>query len=131
MKIGFQLLTTAGQALRAYGLLSFVFLASSLGLIAQGFGSISRTISDSTGAAIPPITVTATQTKTGSRMVVESNDSGAVFPTLPPAEYSIAAPGDRFSGISAKRNCATSKSGSICKHHTELGSQCKSKERSA
>ena len=98
MKIGFQLRTTAGQARRACGLFSFVFLASSLGLIAEGFGSISRTISDSTGAALPSVTVTATQTKTGSRMVVESNDSGAVFPTLPPAEYAIATPETGFQG---------------------------------
>lgn len=75
----------------------FILLTSSPDGLAQGFGSISGTISDQTGAVVPSVTVTATQTKTGAKTIVESNGSGAyVFPSLPPAEYSIAATGIGF-----------------------------------
>jgi hypothetical protein len=45
----------------------------------------------SPGAIVSSATVTATQTATGTRTVVQSNASGTyVFPSLPPATYSIA-----------------------------------------
>jgi hypothetical protein len=67
-----------------------------LRLMGQGYGSIVGTVTDSTGAAVPNATVTATQVDTGRVTKVMSSQSGSfVFPTLPPAGYSltIAAPG--------------------------------------
>jgi hypothetical protein len=59
-------------------------------LLAQGYGSIVGTVTDATGAAVAGATVTATQTDTGRLTVVTSSQTGAfVFPTLPPAPYSL------------------------------------------
>ncbi len=65
-------------------------------LMAQGYGSIVGTVTDSTGAAVAGATVTATQTSNGRQTVVKSAQTGSfVFPTLAPTAYSvsIAAPG--------------------------------------
>src|SRR5262249_42091809 len=54
------------------------------------------TVTDSTGATIASATVTATQIGTGTTTVAKTNDSGVyLFPSLPPAGYSLAvvAPG--------------------------------------
>ena len=64
---------------------------------AQGFGSISGTLSDATGAVVPSATITAVQTKTGTKTIATSNASGTyVFPSMPPAEYSISATAPGF-----------------------------------
>ena len=48
------------------------------------------TVLDSTGAAVPSATVTARQAQTGKTTSVISNATGSyVFPSLPPAEYSL------------------------------------------
>lgn len=66
-------------------------------LLGQAFGSISGTLSDSTGALIPAATIKATQTQTGAITVVSTNNSGVyVFPSLPPAQYSISATAPGF-----------------------------------
>lgn len=65
-------------------------------LHAQGFGTISGTVTDPSGALIPGATVTATQSQTGRKMVaVSGKDGGYVFPTLLPSSYdlSVSAPG--------------------------------------
>ncbi len=51
-------------------------LLSPARLHAQGFGSVTGTITDATGAAVPKATVTATQTETGRVTTVTSNDGG-------------------------------------------------------
>ncbi|MDE3105581.1 MAG: TonB-dependent receptor [Acidobacteriota bacterium] len=57
---------------------------------AQGLGRISGVVADGTGAVIPGATVTATQTQTGVKTTVQSNESGAyVFPSLAPALYNL------------------------------------------
>ena len=64
---------------------------------AQGYGTISGKVNDSTGALIPGATVTATQTKTGATSVTQTNNQGFyVFPSLPPANYSISANANGF-----------------------------------
>jgi len=58
--------------------------------VAQGFGSISGTVTDPTGAVIAQATVTAIQTSTGRETTtVSGKDGNYVFPTLLPSGYSL------------------------------------------
>ena len=67
-----------------------LFVLCAVGLQAQGYGTINGTISDPTGAVVASATVTATQTQTGRKTIVISGNNGVyVFPTLPPAGYSL------------------------------------------
>jgi hypothetical protein len=63
------------------------------GATAQEFrATVSGTIVDSSGAAIPGVTVTATETRTGARSVVVSDASGQyVAPFLAPGDYDLTA----------------------------------------
>jgi Carboxypeptidase regulatory-like domain len=76
-------------------LLPFIALALAVAiypsrLSAQGYGSLVGNVTDSSGASVGGATVTATQTDTGRKTVVNSSQTGSfVFPTLPPAGYSI------------------------------------------
>jgi hypothetical protein len=63
---------------------------SAMGLHAQGYGTISGSISDPSGAVVAGATVNATQTLTGNVMATTAGKDGRyVFPTLFPAPYSI------------------------------------------
>jgi iron complex outermembrane recepter protein len=78
--------------------LSVLCLLSSIPLFGQEHGSISGTVLDATGAAVPGATVTVTQTDTGRQTTVTTSGSGDyVFPSLPPARYNVkvTAPGFR------------------------------------
>lgn len=56
----------------------------------QGYGSLTGTVSDSSGAVIPSAAVTAVQAQTGTTTALKSNETGGfVFPSLPPAEYTV------------------------------------------
>lgn len=58
--------------------------------LAQGFGSLQGSVLDTSGAAIPEATVTATQLSTGHAYVVSSNGDGRyVFPQLQPSQYTL------------------------------------------
>lgn len=60
------------------------------GLHAQGYGSISGTVTDPTGAVIASATVTATQPLTGAIRTVETGKDGEyVFPALLPNAYTV------------------------------------------
>ncbi len=63
------------------------------GVTAQEFrATISGTVSDSSGAAIPGATITATETHTGTRAVAVSDASGQyVVPFLAPGDYDLIA----------------------------------------
>src|SRR5882757_2885233 len=76
-------------------------LAFGVGVAAgQGLARISGTVTDSTGAAIPEATVIATRIATGDKSTVSSNGSGDfVFPSLPPAEYSVSVTANGFAGF--------------------------------
>ena len=80
-----------------FPLFALLLLAlSAPSLLAQGYGSVSGTVTDPSGAAIPNATITAIQVDTGHQTVVTSTSTGAfVFTTLPPAQYSfkVNAPG--------------------------------------
>lgn len=57
---------------------------------AQGYGSINGTVTDSTGAVVPGVTVTATQVSTGLEIRTSTSAEGTyVFPTLPPSTYNL------------------------------------------
>jgi Carboxypeptidase regulatory-like domain len=75
----------------ATALVAMMFIAfSASGLYAQGYGTISGTVTDPSGAAVVSATVKATQTQTGRETVVTSGTNGDfVFPTLPPSVYSL------------------------------------------
>jgi hypothetical protein len=58
---------------------------------AQGNGSISGTVTDTTGAVVPDAEVTATQAGTGLQLKTTTSGAGTyVFPTLAPSVYDLA-----------------------------------------
>jgi len=62
------------------------------GLSAQGFGSINGTVTDTSGAVVPGVAVTATQAGTGLAMTTTSGSEGNfVFPTVAPSVYNVTA----------------------------------------
>src|SRR5439155_2013758 len=64
-------------------------------LSVKGFGqsvnaTVGGTVADATGALIPGVTVTATNTGTGIASTTVSNESGAYsFPSLQPGAYKV------------------------------------------
>jgi hypothetical protein len=63
---------------------------TAIGLHAQGYGTISGTISDPSGAVVTGATVTAADVHTGTVMTTTSGKDGRyVFPTLLPAGYTV------------------------------------------
>ncbi len=77
-----------------------LLLASGRACWAQGLGRISGTVSDASGAAVPKANVTATRNDTGQVTTVVSDASGLyVFPSLPPAPYTVSATAAGFSRV--------------------------------
>ena len=81
-------------------LIAFLLIACTTArLNAQGFATISGTVTDPSGAVIPSATVTATQTQTGTASTVKSGaDGNYVFPALLPSRYSISVSATGFQG---------------------------------
>ena len=80
------------QTLLLLAVISTAVLMSGIGALAQGLGRISGTITDSTGAAVPGATVTATRTGTGEITTASTDAQGNfVFPSLRPATYTLVA----------------------------------------
>src|SRR3954451_5588494 len=75
------------------GLLVAFFLALSLPLLAQEqTASIQGLITDSSGAALPGVTVEASSTERGQRLSVQSDSAGRYhFPSVPPGVYTVTA----------------------------------------
>jgi hypothetical protein len=70
-------------------------------LHAQGYGSISGTVTDSTGAVVPDAVVTATQAATGIQIRTTTGGEGNhVIPTLSPSIYNLAASHPGFESYS-------------------------------
>ncbi len=87
---------TLFRPFRSFVILCAVCLCASHHLSAQGLGSISGTVTDATGAAVPSATVTLTQTKTGITTTIPTHGDGLyVFPSVSPAGYKldVTAPG--------------------------------------
>src|SRR5438132_14261547 len=72
------------------GLLGF---AVSCGIVlAQGTAQISGTVKDQSGAVLPGVEITATQTETGIARTTVSNETGSyVLPSLPLGPYRLEA----------------------------------------
>jgi hypothetical protein len=78
-------------------LLALVSMVVPSKLMAQGYGSITGTVTDATGATVPGATVTVTQTGTGRTSTATTNSTGSfTFSTLPPAAYSLTVTGNGF-----------------------------------
>ncbi len=61
-------------------------------LLAQGYGSINGTVTDSTGAVVPGAEVTATQAGTGITVRTTTGEAGTfVIPELSPSAYNVSA----------------------------------------
>ena len=75
----------------APALVAMMFMAfSASGLFAQGYGTITGTVTDPSGASVASATVKVVQTQTGRETVVTSGSQGDfVFPTLLPSVYSL------------------------------------------
>jgi len=86
MKVHF---STRAQQTRAYALACICFLVSA-GAWAQEVAQISGTVTDQTGAVVPEVQVTATQTETGAKRTVITDNTGFyVIPNLPLGPYRL------------------------------------------
>ena len=75
-----------------------VILASSALAWAQATASISGTVRDTSGAVLPGVTITVTQTDTGAMRVTVTNETGAYsLPNLPLGPYRLEASLSGFS----------------------------------
>lgn len=83
-------MSTLPRSLRTVFVVLILLLALPLSLRAQGYGRISGTVTDTSGAAVPDASITATRLSNGEKSMMTANGEGEfVFPSLPPAEYSI------------------------------------------
>jgi hypothetical protein len=80
-------------------LCSAIFWIPGSAFAQQGNGSISGTVTDSTGAVVPGANMTATQTATGLTLkTVTSGEGTYVFPSLAPSVYNISVTTPGFEG---------------------------------
>jgi Carboxypeptidase regulatory-like domain len=78
------------RLIRSLAVVCMVFACIPGGAFAQGLGTISGVVADTTGAAVSGATVVLTEVKTGSARTTVSNGEGLyVFPSVSPAEYKI------------------------------------------
>ena len=79
------------KLLQGFIILCALVLWTAPGALAQqGNGTISGTVADATGAAVPSATVVLTQQKTGVTQTVQANASGFyVFPSVAPSQYKV------------------------------------------
>lgn len=78
------------RLIRSLAVVFAIFFCIPSGIYAQGLGSISGVVTDSSGAAVPGASVVLTQTKTGAAFTTQSHADGLyVFPSVSPAEYRI------------------------------------------
>src|SRR5215470_18055390 len=85
------------------------FLFGLTGLAQVVNATLSGTVSDSTGALIPGVEITATQTGTGVVSTVVTNESGTYrFPSLQPGAYQVKAALTGFQGQTYQITLGTS-----------------------
>lgn len=82
-------------------LLFLLLLVFPISLLAQGTGAtLIGTVSDESGAALPGVSITATNNATGfNRTVVTSSDGGYRFPSLPVGTYTVVADLTGFAAV--------------------------------
>ncbi|MBI2686893.1 MAG: TonB-dependent receptor [Acidobacteria bacterium] len=75
-----------------------------LPVIGQTFGEITGEVRDTSGAIVPGVTVTITNTATNAVRSAASNDAGVYsFPSLPPGTYNLRAEKQGFKAASVKQ----------------------------
>src|ERR1035438_2540081 len=86
-----------------FAVVSAVILWFPSTVFAQGYGSISGTVTDATGAVVSGAAVTATQVGTGLALTTTSSAGGVyVFPSLAPSVYNVSAGSQGFEAYTAK-----------------------------
>ena len=84
-------------------LVCFLTLAATLPIFAQATGSISGTVTDVTGSAVPGATVTVTAPATGLTRTAKTNESGEyIFPLLGVAIYNVKVEQQGFAAATAQ-----------------------------
>src|SRR5262245_50782460 len=80
------------SSFRAIALVLGLLLAALPALAQTSTATLTGTVRDSTGAILPAVTVTATNSEKNASQTLISNDDGSyVFPALLPGTYSISA----------------------------------------
>ncbi len=83
---------TCLKLISSFAIACAAILCIPYGAFAQGYGSISGTVTDASGAVVPGTVVTATLTGTGLTLKTTSSSDGVyVFPTLAPSVYNLSA----------------------------------------
>src|SRR5689334_694415 len=70
---------------------------------AQSSGTITGTVTDTTGAIVPKATVTARSASTGVETTRITNDSGVYVLVLPPGDYRVTGGAQGFQSIAHER----------------------------
>ena len=85
---------------------ALICLSSGLASAQERFGGLSGTVTDSSKAAVPGATVTATNRQTGAqRVVVSSGDGTYRVPDLDPGRYSVTIELDTFQKVVVDEGC--------------------------
>src|SRR5215467_3711312 len=70
----------------------YLYVSPALGQSQLGTGAIAGIVQDTTGAIVPGVGITITQTETGLTRDVQSNETGQFFaPVLPTGTYRVSA----------------------------------------
>lgn len=106
---------------RWVALIAFVVL-SATAMHGQGFGSISGTVVDPSGASVPGATVTVTQVHTGTQVkAITGADGNYVFPALNPNEYSLKVTAAGFQNYTQNGVMLQANQAETINVHLELG----------
>jgi len=82
----------ATRACFVVGALLMCLVVSAIGIAQSGNAILGGTVSDSTSALIPGVTVTATNTQTGIKSTTVTNEAGTYqFPSVQPGAYKVTA----------------------------------------
>lgn len=107
--------------------ISLLFVSVALGQ--ESRGTISGTVTDSTGAAMPNVDIAATETRTGTKSKTVSDASGQyVLPFLAPGLYEISAQSSGFKEYLRKGVQLQSSEHPVIDIHLELGATTQSVE---
>jgi hypothetical protein len=118
---------------RVFAFFFIILLVVPIVLLAQEFrGTISGVVTDPSGAAVPGVQVTATETQTGTKTQTVSNAEGQyTLPFLLPGDYQVQATGPGFKEFIRKGIHLTSSDHPVVDIHLEVGVATESVEVTA